>query len=190
MPNPALSKYAFALLFAAASLSPTAGNASVYIFDFNNFAAGFEATGTLTTDAANGQTGNVLTVTGTVTGLGAGTISYVPSLGSTVVDPAFTYDDILFAGSNPKFDLQGLVFETASYEFNVWGNSADNYSFYNTTPIGTQNSLSAGDGPGQVTVSITAVPEPATWAMMILGFLGMGVVSYRRKNSAGAFRVA
>lgn len=26
-----------------------------------------------------------------------------------------------------------------------------------------------------------AVPEPATWAMMILGFLGVGFVSYRRR---------
>jgi hypothetical protein len=28
-----------------------------------------------------------------------------------------------------------------------------------------------------------AVPEPSTWAMMILGFLGLGLMAYRRKNS-------
>jgi PEP-CTERM motif len=28
----------------------------------------------------------------------------------------------------------------------------------------------------------TAVPEPSTWAMMILGFLGLGFVANRRKN--------
>jgi hypothetical protein len=28
-----------------------------------------------------------------------------------------------------------------------------------------------------------AVPEPSTWAMMILGFLGLGFMAYRRKNS-------
>jgi PEP-CTERM motif len=27
-----------------------------------------------------------------------------------------------------------------------------------------------------------AVPEPSTWAMMILGFLGLGLLAYRRKN--------
>jgi hypothetical protein len=27
-----------------------------------------------------------------------------------------------------------------------------------------------------------AVPEPSTWAMMILGFLGVGFMAYRRRN--------
>jgi hypothetical protein len=35
----------------------------------------------------------------------------------------------------------------------------------------------------------SAVPEPSTWAMMILGFLGVGFLAYRRKNKA-AFRFA
>jgi hypothetical protein len=37
-------------------------------------------------------------------------------------------------------------------------------------------------GPvGGLTIS-TAVPEPSTWAMMILGFFGVGFMAYRRKN--------
>lgn len=31
---------------------------------------------------------------------------------------------------------------------------------------------------------VTAVPEPSTWAMMILGFLGIGFTTYRRRSSA------
>jgi hypothetical protein len=27
-----------------------------------------------------------------------------------------------------------------------------------------------------------AVPEPSTWAMMLLGFAGIGFMAYRRKN--------
>jgi hypothetical protein len=27
-----------------------------------------------------------------------------------------------------------------------------------------------------------AVPEPSTWAMLILGFMGVGFVAYRRKR--------
>jgi PEP-CTERM motif len=30
----------------------------------------------------------------------------------------------------------------------------------------------------------TAAPEPATWAMMLLGFAGLGVFSYRRTRLA------
>jgi hypothetical protein len=30
----------------------------------------------------------------------------------------------------------------------------------------------------------TAVPEPSTWAMMILGFAGVGYMTYRRRNAA------
>jgi len=31
-------------------------------------------------------------------------------------------------------------------------------------------------------VSVSSVPEPSTWAMMILGFFGVGFVAYRRKS--------
>ena len=40
-----------------------------------------------------------------------------------------------------------------------------------------------------ITGSITAaVPEPSTWAMMILGFAGVGFLAYRRKREALTFR--
>lgn len=32
-----------------------------------------------------------------------------------------------------------------------------------------------------LTISVAAVPEPSTWAMMILGFLGLGFLAYRKK---------
>jgi PEP-CTERM motif-containing protein len=36
------------------------------------------------------------------------------------------------------------------------------------------------------TSPVPAVPEPSTWAMMILGFAGIGFVAYRRRRQAGA----
>jgi PEP-CTERM motif len=53
--------------------------------------------------------------------------------------------------------------------------------FYNGPPGAYQ------DNSGQfvVTFSISsAVPEPSTWAMMILGFAGIGAMTYRRRKSA------
>ena len=41
---------------------------------------------------------------------------------------------------------------------------------------------------GHITfTSMTAVPEPTTWAMMLIGFAGLGFMGYRRTRSA-AFR--
>jgi PEP-CTERM motif len=40
------------------------------------------------------------------------------------------------------------------------------------------------------TEQVAAVPEPSTWAMMILGFCGLGFMAYRRKQSGSALSVA
>jgi hypothetical protein len=37
--------------------------------------------------------------------------------------------------------------------------------------------------------SVGAVPEPSTWAMMILGFFALGFAAYRRQSKAGLFAV-
>jgi hypothetical protein len=37
---------------------------------------------------------------------------------------------------------------------------------------------------------VSAVPESPTWAMMILGFVGVGFLAYRRRDRSAAFRVA
>jgi hypothetical protein len=44
--------------------------------------------------------------------------------------------------------------------------------------------FSSGDHADSVTVQIASVPEPSTWAMMILGFAGIGAMTYRRRKSA------
>jgi hypothetical protein len=38
--------------------------------------------------------------------------------------------------------------------------------------------------------TVAAVPEPSTWAMILLGFAGVGFMAYRRKQNGLAFRVA
>jgi hypothetical protein len=53
-----------------------------------------------------------------------------------------------------------------------------------TYTFGTNDSFVI-DIPGQV----AAVPEPATWAMMILGFFGVGFMAYRRKQAEPALRL-
>ena len=44
----------------------------------------------------------------------------------------------------------------------------------------------AGSVSGTLVIgsAVSAVPEPSTWAMMILGFAGVGFMAYRRKRGA------
>lgn len=49
--------------------------------------------------------------------------------------------------------------------------------------------LPPGSGSATLTIS-AAVPEPTTWAMMILGFVGLGFIAHRRRNHSAAVSVA
>jgi hypothetical protein len=42
-------------------------------------------------------------------------------------------------------------------------------------------------GPALDNVSVTAVPEATTWAVLLLGFLGVGFVAYRRKSTSALY---
>jgi hypothetical protein len=74
--------------------------------------------------------------------------------------------------------------------FTIFGRSdccsvRDQYTIAFDTASGVQtfqadNSQLSGDG-NTITFA-DAVPEPSTWAMMILGFMGVGFMAYRRKN--------
>ena len=37
--------------------------------------------------------------------------------------------------------------------------------------------------------SVTAVPEPSTWAMMLLGFVGLGYAAFRRRSKGLAVAI-
>jgi hypothetical protein len=72
----------------------------------------------------------------------------------------------------------------------------------NSGPNGTANGGSdpiavafaaaiTNDGTGAVGATLApAVPEPSTWAMIILGFAGVGFMAYRRRSHGPAFRIA
>lgn len=69
------------------------------------------------------------------------------------------------------------------YNLTVTGHGSDTLEF---RAAGTSDSY----GGSLDAVSLTAViPEPSTWAMMLLGFAGVGFMAYRRKNNM-ALRVA
>jgi hypothetical protein len=76
------------------------------------------------------------------------------------------------------FTLGGIT--TANFVNNTLG-----HIFAADILIVSTGATGAVTGPG----GVSSVPEPSTWAMMILGFLGVGFMAYRRK-SQGHFRLA
>ena len=81
----------------------------------------------------------------------------------------------VFVDSGSSADFQpvlpgGLSFTATSITVNVAG---DNLA------VGDKLILDVTAG------STPVVPEPSTWAMMLLGFAGLGFVGYRRRDAAG-----
>ena len=114
-------------------------------------------------------------------------IGGVNSGGSSVMGDAFG------GTSNTEFDLSHVIstlgpFSGAAYSGTASGlfsPSANPFSLALGVEImGTIGGTSTGD----LNIQIGAVPEPSTWAMMILGFAGVGFMAYRRK-SQGALRL-
>jgi hypothetical protein len=76
----------------------------------------------------------------------------------------------------------GLHYDTSlndgSYLIGMWGNPFNPHpSELNIAGIGNWQYFM-----GEVTPILAPVPEPATWSMMILGFLGLGFLAYRRNG--------
>jgi hypothetical protein len=90
----------------------------------------------------------------------------------------FTSDPITTIGSastHPPGDSG--VFSTTTLSFSATGPFEFRILDNNQTPSGNDFAID------NITIN-AAVPEPSTWAMMILGFAGIGALAYRRRKSA------
>jgi hypothetical protein len=76
--------------------------------------------------------------------------------------------------------------------FDFWNDGSINGTFAtSTSAIGDSSwALTNGGLPEAVVTGVGAVPEPSTWAMMILGFAGVGFIAYRRKQNSNALHLA
>ncbi len=88
-----------------------------------------------------------------------------------------TYSNTASAGQPGSFS----DWMNASFTFTA-DSSSELLSFLAVgTPAGNVPPFALLDG-----VSLTAVPEPATWAMMLVGFSGLGYAAFRRRRQAPA----
>ncbi len=129
------------------------------------------------------------------------TLSAGTTYNFSVVDPATLWSagsdspyprELNANGINPAYYGQWTEYGfTANYGALV-GEAGSTFFLIGTglTTIGLSGDLKVGywdsyypDNSGAQTLSISAVPEVSTWAMMILGFLGLGFVAYRGKSN-------
>lgn len=148
-----------------------------------NIIGGTTANGTLDYSAAIGAsfftvantsilaTTNFVSVLGETYGLGSGTVTLS------------AYD---YLGN-----LLGSVSDTDNYPLGTGPTLTLNFAgIHSVTFTGTSGTVGFDNFQFGELTAVAAVPEPATWALMILGFAGVGFMVYRRKEQQGSLRLA
>jgi hypothetical protein len=115
---------------------------------------------------------------------------------STLSEIAFTFFGST-AGAGPgSFSIDLSDFVTTDHERitaithssgNLFQGDFTNVTWNGTTAVFTGSTGSEYNAIGGTTVvfdATTVVPEPSTWAMMLLGLAGLGFVSYRKTRKA------
>jgi hypothetical protein len=138
-------------------------------------------------NGSNGVAGTLQTITS----FAAGTYTVSFDLGGNTVGPSY--------GDNAS--------KTTKITLGTWGTQitlAYNapltlYSYSFTTTGGPLTFAMASETPpfpneyiGNIldNVRVATAPEPSTWAMLLLGFMGIGFTAYRRKRSGSHLRIA
>jgi hypothetical protein len=105
------------------------------------------------------------------------------SFASDTLDQAPSFYDLnINDGGNMLtlgFDIGGGALATTGF-----GHSSVETQFPGVVTFVVSGTITEGAG------ITAAVPEPSTWAMMILGFCGLGFMAYRRKQNGTALSVA
>jgi hypothetical protein len=104
--------------------------------------------------------------------------------------PGLSYDDLFYPAGSPQtasdypfhggvFDIYGIVFTISGGDtVNLWSNGdmGDGVSY----GVGVTDGATLLDY--EQPVSVAAIPEPRTWAMMLLGFGAVGFAMRRRQT--------
>ncbi|WP_213772708.1 PEP-CTERM sorting domain-containing protein [Bradyrhizobium sp. dw_78] len=181
---------------AALSVGTLASKAEASVFDItytsSNVTLDLVANATLD---ANGVDYDITNVSGTVLS-GANTYTVDGLLGVTgtagnvqTSGNTFSFDNVISnVGGVLQWTGDGLAITAgpSDYVYNLFSdsfyglNNAMLTSDPNAGPFGSfEETLGVG--------TISAVPEASTWAMMILGFLGLGFLGYRRQTNSARY---
>ncbi len=175
------------LVWAAAlilALAPLSAGAATLAFSFETQDGVFSGSGDLTIsnslDSAGGY--DVTGISGTLSGPNGGAMTLVANpnqpAASTDNSGSWYYDNVVYT-SGSWFDNAGLLFTAGIFEYNLFTVGSD----YILSSHNPQGSFS---GQAVDRLTLTAIPEPATWLMMGLGFVALGLGGGRaaRRNRA------
>jgi len=141
-------------------------------YNFSFYGTMYNGMGTITTDASGhitGINGNVTDLSTSVSDSILGISSYASADNNLYITPAYV-------------TFMGISFSTAILgDFNLGNTLTGDYAIANSITNPGGNYPGAVDQP--VTVNIAAVPEPASWAMMLLGFAGVGAAMRRTRRA-------
>lgn len=136
----------------AGDINPATGG--LYIIGVNT------GTGVIAPFASIGQPNVIFNQAIRINKDGTGTI------GATALDPAtITIAGNIFTVRVPLALLPSTGFAPGSYGFNLWPRVGQ----------GNNNQISDFSPENATLAAVSAVPEPATWAMMLVGFAFMGL---------------
>jgi hypothetical protein len=141
-------------------------------------------TGSGTITFTSGGAGGADTVTGILGEIqGVSITGLATATGSPTV--AASGDNLVYPNGSPTvLDLGGLIVTTASGNLKIWSSEAQGSTDVSDPNVIDFQGSSLGFGVGTFTLS--PVPLPTSWIMMLTAILGVGLVSRRRERSAVA----
>lgn len=174
----------------------TSTPASATIYSLTTIAApdGATLTGTITTDGAIGVL-SVTDITGWNFSISAGTFTQPFAL-SEATGEVNIFGSYGFTATATELSYLTSLTTTVLFSLGPQSPTSPFVSFDQNvvsifSPLGNETFTWLYDpntrAPPSVVVAIATVPEPSTWAMIILGFAGVGFLAYRRRNRSAAF---
>lgn len=176
-----------------ALIAASSAHAATFLFSYR-FDLGTELTGSLNGTAVGNQIVGLSNISVSVEGLpftGSGSLSqysWDPAALQWVAGGAY----LSFDGANNNFQFSDatMLYDWTNQFFGITGDAASNpvagpqIAYGHPTPF--NGYIGLGDFPPNGSWSVSMVPEPASWAMMLIGFGFIGAMLRRARAKSFA----